>query len=84
MGDLLEELYDQQIISLFVEGGAKLHASFIHSDLWDEARVFTGKMTFSMGVKAPELKENPDETHHLGDTKLEIYRNKSTTLTSLR
>ncbi|MEN8230062.1 MAG: bifunctional diaminohydroxyphosphoribosylaminopyrimidine deaminase/5-amino-6-(5-phosphoribosylamino)uracil reductase RibD [Bacteroidota bacterium] len=75
LGDLLEELYDQQIISVFVEGGAKLHDSFLKSGLWDEARVFTGKMTFSQGVKAPELHKNPDEKLVLCDTKLELFKN---------
>jgi len=53
-----------------------LHKSFIESGLWDEARVFTGKMLFTQGVKAPEIKEKPDETVEIGNTKLEVYRNK--------
>lgn len=72
--DLLEELYDEKIISVFVEGGAKLHESFLESGLWDEARVFTGKMSFSQGVPAPELHAMPDETHLMQDTKLEIFK----------
>lgn len=78
--DLLEELYDQQIISVFVEGGAKLHESFITSGLWDEARVFTGKMSFSQGVRAPELKEIPDETLNFHDTILNSYKNRDNLL----
>ncbi len=74
--DLLEELYDQKIISVLVEGGAKLHKSFLESGLWDEARVFTGKMSFSQGIKAPEFDEIPVETLFLDDTKLEFYKNK--------
>lgn len=73
--DLLEELYDQQIVSVFVEGGAQLHESFLNSGLWDEARVFTGKMSFSQGVRAPELHGTPDETLILNDAKLEFFRN---------
>ena len=76
LGDLLEELYDQKIISVFVEGGTKLLESFLQSGLWDEARVFTGKMSFSQGVKAPEFIETPDESLLLGDTKLELFRNR--------
>ncbi|MCK4745461.1 MAG: RibD family protein, partial [Bacteroidales bacterium] len=75
LGDLLEELYDLRIISVLVEGGAKLHNSFLEAGLWDEARVFTGKMSFSQGVHAPQMNENPDETHHFHDTMLEIYLN---------
>jgi len=73
---LLEELFDQQIISVLVEGGAQLLESFLKSGLWDEARVFTGKMSFSQGVNAPELHKTPDETLVLNDTKLEYYNNR--------
>ena len=73
--DVLEELFDQKVISLLVEGGAQMHTSFIQSGLWDEARVFTGKMTFSQGIRAPELPGRPDETLYFCDTKLEIFRN---------
>jgi diaminohydroxyphosphoribosylaminopyrimidine deaminase/5-amino-6-(5-phosphoribosylamino)uracil reductase len=75
--DVLEELYDQKVISVFVEGGAQLHTSFIESGLWDEARVFTGKMAFSQGVKAPEMNNSPEETLYISDTKLELYMNKN-------
>jgi diaminohydroxyphosphoribosylaminopyrimidine deaminase/5-amino-6-(5-phosphoribosylamino)uracil reductase len=76
LGDLLEELFDQQIISVLVEGGAQLLESFLKSGLWDEARVFTGKMSFSQGVNAPELHKTPDETLVFNDTKLEYYNNR--------
>lgn len=76
MVDVMEELFDRQIVSVLVEGGAKLHNSFLESGLWDEARVFTGKMLFTQGVKAPEIDETPDETLEIGVTKLELYRNK--------
>jgi diaminohydroxyphosphoribosylaminopyrimidine deaminase/5-amino-6-(5-phosphoribosylamino)uracil reductase len=75
LGDILEELYEQRIISLFVEGGASLHRNFLESGLWDEARVFTGKMTFSQGVLAPEMNKNADESLYLNDTLLEYYHN---------
>lgn len=75
LADMLEELHGQKIISVLVEGGAKLLSSFLDSGCWDEARVFTGKMSFSQGVPAPEMKKNPDETIHFHDTMLEIYRN---------
>jgi diaminohydroxyphosphoribosylaminopyrimidine deaminase / 5-amino-6-(5-phosphoribosylamino)uracil reductase len=73
--DVMEELFDRQMVSVLVEGGAKLHNSFLESGLWDEARVFTGKMLFTQGVKAPELDEIPVETMNIGETKLEIFRN---------
>jgi diaminohydroxyphosphoribosylaminopyrimidine deaminase/5-amino-6-(5-phosphoribosylamino)uracil reductase len=75
LDDLMEELYDQHIISVFVEGGARLHDSFLKSGLWDEARVFTGKMSFSQGVKAPFLLSDPVETLRFNGTKLAVYMN---------
>ena len=73
--DLMEELYDQQILSVFVEGGAQLHESFIKSGLWDEARIFTGKVSFSQGVKAPFIQCDPVEKLEFRETNLEIYAN---------
>ncbi len=78
--DVMEELYDQQLTSVFVEGGAQLHNSFLSTGLWDEARVFKGKMSFSQGVKAPEINEKPDERVQIGDAQLEVYRNKDSTI----
>ena len=78
--DVMEELFDQQITSILVEGGAELHASFIDSGLWDEARVFTGNMNFTQGVKAPEISGKPDERLEIGDARLEVFRNKASTL----
>ena len=83
MVDVMEELFDRQIVSVLVEGGARLHEAFLESGLWDEARIFTGKMLFTQGVKAPEMKEDPDERFQIGDTKLEIFRNKQTDLPEL-
>jgi diaminohydroxyphosphoribosylaminopyrimidine deaminase/5-amino-6-(5-phosphoribosylamino)uracil reductase len=76
MVDVMEELFDRQIVSVLVEGGGELLHSFLTSELWDEARVFTGKMLFTQGVKAPEINEKPDETLEIGETKLEVYTNK--------
>jgi len=54
--DVMEELFDQQITSVLVEGGAILHNAFLASGLWDEARVFTAPDCFGAGVRAPQLK----------------------------
>jgi diaminohydroxyphosphoribosylaminopyrimidine deaminase / 5-amino-6-(5-phosphoribosylamino)uracil reductase len=54
---LLQQLYDRGIQSLLVEGGRKLLMSFILGNLWDEARVFTGRKQFEAGLQAPEIRE---------------------------
>jgi diaminohydroxyphosphoribosylaminopyrimidine deaminase/5-amino-6-(5-phosphoribosylamino)uracil reductase len=50
-----DHLYSIGIQSLFIEGGAKVLSHFIECGLWDEARVFTGKVNFNDGVKAPSI-----------------------------
>jgi diaminohydroxyphosphoribosylaminopyrimidine deaminase/5-amino-6-(5-phosphoribosylamino)uracil reductase len=55
---ILVELYEQQIQSVIVEGGAKLLQSFIDEGLWDEARVITNRqLTIGNGLAAPILKD---------------------------
>lgn len=54
---LLSSLYENDIQSLLVEGGAKTLQSFIDQDLWDEARIITNReMIIEEGVDAPEMK----------------------------
>jgi diaminohydroxyphosphoribosylaminopyrimidine deaminase/5-amino-6-(5-phosphoribosylamino)uracil reductase len=48
-----EYLYNTDIQSLFIEGGAEVLTHFIENGLWDEARIFTGLINFNGGVKAP-------------------------------
>ncbi|GGG47007.1 riboflavin biosynthesis protein RibD [Croceivirga lutea] len=52
---ILQFLYEFEISSVFIEGGAKTIQSFIDANLWDEARVFKGKSNFGEGTKAPVL-----------------------------
>lgn len=77
MIDILSELYEQKIISLFVEGGQHIHNTFINDNLWDEARVFKGKMKFSHGVKAPYLDRVPDHVIQFESSELSIYYNRN-------
>lgn len=49
-------LYQENINSLMVEGGAKLLQSFIVAGLWDEARIITNRrLLLHEGVPAPML-----------------------------
>ncbi|EJL61491.1 bifunctional diaminohydroxyphosphoribosylaminopyrimidine deaminase/5-amino-6-(5-phosphoribosylamino)uracil reductase RibD [Flavobacterium sp. CF136] len=53
---ILEVLYQNQIQSIIIEGGLQTLQTFIDQNIWDEARVFTGKKTtFGKGTKAPIL-----------------------------
>ena len=53
--DLATILYEKDIHSLLVEGGARLHRSFIEKNLWDEAIIETAPMHLKEGVEAASL-----------------------------
>ena len=54
--DLMDDLYQAQIQSLLVEGGAEVLQAFISAHLWDEATVITAlNKSIGMGVKAPTI-----------------------------
>jgi diaminohydroxyphosphoribosylaminopyrimidine deaminase/5-amino-6-(5-phosphoribosylamino)uracil reductase len=53
---MIEALYEMNIQSVLVEGGASLLQSFIDANCWDEARVITNTaMEIPAGLKAPLL-----------------------------
>ena len=53
---IVNKLYEHNIQSVIIEGGAASLQHFINANFWDEARVFTGDLAFKNGTKAPELK----------------------------
>lgn len=57
---VLDILYQNNIQSLLVEGGAKTLSMFIESDLWDEACVIEGDIEFIEGTKAPIIEGSYD------------------------
>jgi len=78
--DLLAELFNQHLISVMVEGGAKLLASFIEAGLWDEARVFTGDILFREGINAPHIGLKPEKEVIFSGSRLSVYRNQHSTI----
>jgi diaminohydroxyphosphoribosylaminopyrimidine deaminase / 5-amino-6-(5-phosphoribosylamino)uracil reductase len=55
--ELLYSLYEHDIQSILVEGGAQTLESFINAGLWDEARVIINeKMILENGIHAPEMR----------------------------
>ena len=72
---ICDTLFENDINSVIIEGGAKTLQTFIDENLWDEARVFTGASKLKKGIKSPILKgQLISETHLLKDT-LKIYKN---------
>lgn len=68
-------LYRHDIQSVIIEGGAKTLQSFIDANLWDEARVFRGKIKFQNGTTAPKLTGFPTTRFDIMDDQLKIFRN---------
>lgn len=73
--NITNELYNRNIQSIIIEGGAKLLTSFITAKLWDEARVFVGDIHFNDGILAPRLPVNYAELEKWEGFSLYIYRN---------
>lgn len=72
---LLTQLYLMDIQSVIVEGGAQTLASFLHAEMWDEARILCGPSRFHNGISAPKLQLQPCDTIKLGSDVLKVYRN---------
>jgi len=56
---VLQKIYERNIHSVLVEGGARLINSFINSGLWDEANVEVSNQILGNGITAPEIKIPP-------------------------
>jgi len=66
-------LFNNDVNSVIIEGGAKTIQSFIDEGLWDEARIFTGSTEIKNGTKAPKfLGKLVSVQNYLSDT-LRIY-----------
>jgi diaminohydroxyphosphoribosylaminopyrimidine deaminase/5-amino-6-(5-phosphoribosylamino)uracil reductase len=55
MTNMLQALYEHNLQTLMVEGGSKLHDSFLKAGLWDEIHVETSTQTILKGVPAPAI-----------------------------
>jgi len=75
---ICDVLYKHQLQSVIIEGGSKTLQHFIDTNLWDEARVFKGDITFSEGINAPKLKGIAVDFTPIKEDILTIYNNKST------
>ena len=69
---VLQELYKLSIQSIIIEGGSKTLQSFIDSNLWDEARIFTANKTLAEGVITPNINGEIIEELVIGTDNLEI------------
>ena len=68
-------LYQEEITSVIIEGGAQTLNTFISEDLWDEARIFRGGAVFKEGLAAPKIIGKPVMTQSLVNDTLILIQN---------
>lgn len=79
---LLNALYQLNINSVIIEGGAQLLQSFIAAGLWDEARVITNEqLTVAEGLAAPQLTNALQAAEQLIGTDRIVYYKHSSLIT---
>lgn len=76
--DGLQYLYQQEIGSLIVEGGASTIKQFLESGNWDEARIFESDIEFGDGISAPILDLQPENEQMIEGDRLSIIFNPET------
>jgi diaminohydroxyphosphoribosylaminopyrimidine deaminase/5-amino-6-(5-phosphoribosylamino)uracil reductase len=74
--EILRQLAQDGIQSILVEGGTKIHTSFIEEGLFDEIRVIQGDIEILNGVKAPQLPDGLILTDHhtYRNDHIKVYR----------
>ena len=72
---LMKALHQRGIQSLIVEGGAITLNSFIASNYWDEARVFTSKKILGNGTQSPVIELDINKNKFIDNDKLDYYFN---------
>lgn len=68
-------LFEKNITSVLVEGGAETLATFLNSGLWDEARIIIGDAAFGSGTKAPYLEGKMMSTEIIGSNTIKRFLN---------
>jgi diaminohydroxyphosphoribosylaminopyrimidine deaminase/5-amino-6-(5-phosphoribosylamino)uracil reductase len=68
-------LFHNDIQSVIIEGGRQTLQTFIDAGLWDEARVFKGRIYLGGGTKAPSLQSEYAERKYILDDELLIFKN---------
>lgn len=75
--ELLHVLWQEDIQSIIVEGGARTLGYFINSGRWDEARIITGPRALNQGLEGPKILNKPMTNYNSGPDKVRILRNDS-------
>lgn len=68
-------LYEENISSVIVEGGAETLQRFIDSELWDEALILQSPNSLHQGTKAPNIPQLPESVREFFSDKIyKFYR----------
>ncbi|HHU47769.1 MAG TPA: bifunctional diaminohydroxyphosphoribosylaminopyrimidine deaminase/5-amino-6-(5-phosphoribosylamino)uracil reductase RibD [Bacteroidales bacterium] len=73
--NILYFLYQQNITSVIVEGGCKTLNMFIETNIWDEARVLTGNVSWKEGTYAPTLPLTPHKEVNINHNTVQYFYN---------
>jgi len=74
--NVLKSLYERNIHSVLVEGGASILNSFIQFGFWDEANVEIAPIKIGDGVKAPILNSLPISNKNFNGHQWLFFKNK--------
>lgn len=70
---ICDTLYQKNMASVVVEGGAKTIQQFIDAELWDEARIFRSKNVLRAGIPSPKIRRRPSvNSYTIASDTLEI------------
>jgi diaminohydroxyphosphoribosylaminopyrimidine deaminase/5-amino-6-(5-phosphoribosylamino)uracil reductase len=76
IAEVLERMYQLQIQSVLIEGGAFTLQQFINENLWDEAIIIKNEnLILGSGTKAPALSAKPKKVLEMRDNFVEFYTN---------
>lgn len=74
LDSLMNCLYENNVQSLIVEGGAKMLQSFIDADLWDEVRVEQNPRLFiKEGIASPKFIASPEKIEEIDGNIIRFY-----------
>lgn len=74
--EIFKILYNKNIGSIIIEGGAKVINKLLDKNLWDEAFVLTGDMFFQKGTKSPVIATNKlRSTKYVASNRVDYYLN---------
>lgn len=72
---ICDVLYQHKLLSVIIEGGKQTLETFINTNFWDEAYVFTGKSSFIKGISAPTVTGNVISEMKIKDDTLKVISN---------